>query len=93
MFNFDLLGRFSHAELAMLIAPRPFMIEVGDRDGVVIAPRRFADAEMQRVTDLYRALGIPERGRIARFNGPHRVDGTEAFVFLDRWLNWRPPEK
>jgi dienelactone hydrolase len=89
MFNFDLLNRFSHAEIAMLTAPRPFMIEVGDRDGVVIAPRRFADLEMKRVEDLYAALGIPERGRVARFNGPHKVDGVETFQFLDRWLNWR----
>jgi len=90
MFNFDLLNRFSHAELGMLIAPRPFMIEVGDRDGVVVAPRRFADAGMKRVEDRYRALGIPERMRIARFDGPHRIDGKEAFEFLDRWMNWQP---
>jgi hypothetical protein len=90
MFNFDLLTRFSHSEIAMLVAPRPFLIEVGDRDGVVVAPRRFPDAEMKRAEDLYRALGIPERGRVARFDGPHQVDGTEAFPFLDRWLNWTP---
>ncbi len=93
MFNFDLLTRFSHAEIAMLTAPRPFMIEVGDRDGVVIAPRRFADLEMKRVEDLYAALGIPDQGKVARFNGPHRIDGTETFQFLDRWLNWRPVDK
>lgn len=88
MFNFDLLNRFSHAELGMLVAPRAFMVEVGDRDGVVVAPRRFPVAEMRRVEDLYIALGIPDRGRIARFHGPHKVDGTEAFAFLDHWLNW-----
>lgn len=90
MFNFNLLNRFSHSEFGMLVAPRAFMIEVGDRDGVVVAPRRFADAEMERVIDLYRRLGIPERARIARFDGPHKVDGKEAFEFLDRWLEWSP---
>lgn len=86
MFNFNLLNRFSHSEFGMLVAPRAFMIEVGDRDGVIVAPRRFADVEMERVIDLYRRLGIPEKGRIARFDGPHKVDGKEAFDFLDRWL-------
>lgn len=86
MFQFGVLQSLSHSELAMLIAPRACLIEIGDRDGIVIAPRRFADLEMQRVEDLYRRLGIPEKGRVARFDGPHRIDGKEAFEFLDRWL-------
>ncbi|HUQ93016.1 MAG TPA: dienelactone hydrolase family protein [Bryobacteraceae bacterium] len=90
MFNFGLLKTFNHSDLAMLCAPRPYMIEVGDKDGIVMSPRRFVDVEMTRVEELYRKLGIPERGRVARFNGPHRIDGTEAYPFLDRWLNWQP---
>ncbi len=90
MFNFGLLKTFNHSDLAMLCAPRPYMIEVGDKDGIVMTPRRFVDVEMSRFEDLYRKLGIPERGRVARFDGPHRIDGTEAYPFLDRWLNWRP---
>jgi hypothetical protein len=92
MFSFNLLRRFNHSEVAMLVAPRPFMIEAGARDGVIIAPRRFAELEMGRVGELYRSLGIPERARIARFDGPHRIDGTEAYAFLDRWLNWTPKQ-
>jgi dienelactone hydrolase len=90
MFSFNLLPRFSHSEVAMLIAPRPFMIEAGAKDGVIIAPRRFADLEMSRVEELYRRLGIPEKGRVARFDGPHQVNGAEAYPFLDHWLNWTP---
>lgn len=86
MFNWDLLNNFSHSEIAMLTAPRPFMIEVGDKDGIVVAPRRLADTEMDRVMSLYKSLGIPERARIARFDGPHKIDGVEAFKFLDHWL-------
>ncbi|MCX6622637.1 MAG: dienelactone hydrolase family protein, partial [Acidobacteria bacterium] len=86
MYNFDLLRRFNHSEIGMLVAPRAFLIEVGDRDGVVVAPRRWPDVEMERVVELYRALGIPERGRIARFDGPHMINGVEAYRFLDRWL-------
>ena len=91
MFSFGLLPRFNHSEIAMLVAPRPFMIEAGDRDGVIVAPRRFADMEMHRVEQLYQALGIAEKGRVARFDGPHRIDGAEAYAFLDRWLHWVPP--
>lgn len=90
MFSFDMLRQFNHSEIAMLIAPRAFMIEAGARDGVIVAPRRFANEEMSRVEDLYRALGIPEKGRVARFDGPHMVNGTESFPFLDRWLGWSP---
>jgi len=56
-----------------------------------VEPRRFVDAEMARVTELYRELGIPEKGRIARFDGPHKIDGSEAIPFLDEMLNWTPP--
>jgi dienelactone hydrolase len=86
MFQFGVLNKLTHSELMMLLAPRPVMIELGDQDGIVISPRRFADIEMQRVEDLYRRLGIPEKGRVSRFDGPHRIDGAEAFPFLDRWL-------
>lgn len=90
MFNFDILNKFNHSDLASLVAPRAFMIEIGSRDGIVIEPRRFVDAELARVTDLYRKLGIPEKGRVARFDGPHKVDGAEAYRFLDEMLNWTP---
>ncbi len=89
-FNFDLLRSFNHSDLAQMVAPRPFMVEIGDQDGVVVRPRRFADLEIQRVLDLYRRLGIPERAGVAAFQGPHKVDGTKTFPFLDRWLNWTP---
>ena len=90
MFNFDVLNKFNHSDLASLVAPRAFMIEIGSRDGIVIEPRRFVDAELARVTDVYRKLGIPEKGRVARFDGPHKVDGAEAYRFLDEMLNWTP---
>jgi hypothetical protein len=86
MFNWDLLTQFNHSEIAMLTATRAFMIEVGDHDGVVVAPRRLADVEMNRVLQFYGSLGIPERARVGRFDGPHRIHGVEAYGFLARWL-------
>lgn len=90
MFNFGILNRFNHSVLASLTAPRAFLIETGSTDGIHVEPRRFVDAEMARVTQLYQRLRIPERGRIARFDGPHKIDGTEAIPFLDRMLDWTP---
>jgi len=89
MFNFGMLDKFNHSDLAMLTAPRAFMIEIGVRDGIVVEPRRFVEAELARVMDVYRKLGIAEKGRVARFDGPHRVDGVEAFPFIDRMLGWK----
>jgi hypothetical protein len=88
MYNFALLNEFNHSDLASLIAPRAFMIEMGDGDGVIVEPRAIADAEIERVLDIYRKLRIPERGACARFPGPHKIDGPAAYAFLDRWLNW-----
>jgi hypothetical protein len=91
MFNFDILNKFNHSGLAALVPPRAFMVEIGSRDGIVMEPRRFVDLELARVTELYAKLGIPEKGRIARFDGPHKIDGAEAYPFLDEMLNWTPP--
>jgi dienelactone hydrolase len=89
-YNFGMLGQFNHSDLASLIAPRAFMVEIGDRDGVVIAPRSMVDREIDKVLEVYRRLGIPEKGQVSRFNGPHMVDGHDAYPFLDRCLNWHP---
>ena len=91
MFNFDLLHRFNHSEMLQLVAPRAAMVEIGDKDAVVILPHRFVDIELDRFESLYRQLGIPEKGRVARFKGPHKIDGGEAYPFLDRWLKHSPP--
>ncbi|MBM3736722.1 MAG: hypothetical protein FJW39_13150 [Acidobacteria bacterium] len=89
-YNFGMLNGFDHSDLASLTAPRPFMIEMGDFDGVIIEPRWAADREIDQVLDIYRRLAMPGKGRVARFNGPHKIDGAEAFPFLDEQLNWKP---
>jgi len=30
-------------------------------------------------------------GRVACFDGPHKIGRSEAFPFLDKMLNWTPP--
>lgn len=92
-YNFGMLNHFNHADLASLIAPRAFMVEMGDQDGVIVAPRYLADREVDRALEIYRRLGIPQKGQISRFPGPHKIDGRDTYPFLDRMLGWDPQTK
>jgi hypothetical protein len=89
-YNFGVLGNFNHSDLASLIAPRAFMVEMGDSDGVIVAPRSLVDREIDKVLEIYRKLRIPDKGAVSRFAGPHMVNGSGTYPFLDRWLNWKP---
>ena len=84
IFEFNLGHTFNYAEMAALIAPRPFMVERGHFDGV--APDEWVAAEYAKVRRLYTRLGIPERTEIEWFNGPHTINGKGTFKFLDKWL-------
>jgi len=88
-FSFNLAGLFGHAELARLIAPRPFMVERGHRDGV--APDEWVAYEYAKVRRLYAQLGIPERTEIEFFDGAHEIHGVGTFAFLHRHLAWPAP--
>jgi hypothetical protein len=90
IFEWDLGSTFNYAEMAALIAPRPFMVERGHFDGV--APDEAVAYEFAKVRNHYAArLGIGDRTEIEFFVGPHTINGKGTFEFLDRWLNW--PEK
>jgi hypothetical protein len=89
MPEFDLGNTFNYAEMAYLIAPRPFMVERGHRDGVALD--EWVAFEYAKVRRRYADLGIPAQTQIAYFDGPHMIDGTETFLFLDRHLDWSPP--
>ena len=89
MFEFDLAHRLSYAEMAALIAPRPFMVERGHRDGV--APDEWVAYEYAKVRRLYADLKIPDRTEIEWFDGPHAIHGVGAFTFLHKHLNWPSP--
>lgn len=85
IFEFDLGSSFNYAEMAALIAPRPFMVERGHFDGV--APDERVAFEFAKVRHLYSAkLGLGERAEIEWFVGPHKINGEGTFKFLDRWL-------
>jgi dienelactone hydrolase len=86
MPEFALAERFNYAEMAGLIAPRPFMVERGHKDGV--APDEWIGYEFAKVKRLYDALGLSDRLEIGYFNGPHMIDGHATFPYLARKLNW-----
>jgi hypothetical protein len=90
MFEFDLGNTFNYAELAGLIAPRPFMVERGHGDGV--APDAWVAYEFAKVRRRYAELKIPERAEIEFFDGPHTIHGVGTFDFLHRHLRW-PKER
>ena len=88
--EFDFGEKFNYAEIAGLIAPRPFMVERGHRDGVGVD--EWVAYEYAKVRRLYVDLGIGDRTRIEYFDGPHEIHGKGTFEFLHRHLDWPEPE-
>lgn len=87
IFEFDLGSTFNYAEMAALIAPRPFMVERGHFDGV--APDEMVGWEFGKVKFLYAArLGLGDRCELETFVGPHTINGQGTFDFLHRHLSW-----
>ncbi len=92
IFEFDLGSKFNYAEMAALIAPRPFMVERGHFDGV--GPDDRVASEFAKVRHLYNArLGIGDRCEIEFFAGPHTINGVGTFDFLHKHLNFPKPAK
>ena len=86
MVEFDLANVANYAELASLMAPRPFMVERGHHDGV--APDEWVAYEFAKVRRFYAGLGVPEKTAIEFFNGPHTIHGVGTFEFLRQHLRW-----
>jgi len=87
IFEFDLGSTFNYAEMAALIAPRPFMVERGHFDGVGVDERVAAEyAKVQRIYNVQ--LKMPDRCQIEYFVGPHKINGVGTYDFLHKHLNW-----
>jgi dienelactone hydrolase len=88
IFEWDLGSTFNYAEMAALIAPRPFMVERGHFDGV--EPDEAVGHESAKVRFLYEArLKLPDRCAIEWFDGPHTINGKGTFEFLHKHLKWK----
>ena len=89
IFEFGLGRSFNYAEMAALIAPRPFMVERGHFDGV--APDERVALEFAKVNRLYSTiLKSPKDCEIEWFDGPHTINGKGTFDFLARYLKNGP---
>lgn len=86
MPEFDLGQTFNYAEMAYLIAPRPFMVERGHDDGVGID--EMIAYEYAKVRYHYAKLKLPERTEIEYFPGGHEIHGVGTFAFLKKHLGY-----
>lgn len=84
IWEWNLGGSFNYAEMAALIAPRPFMVERGHDDGV--GTDEWVNYEYAKVRRLYEKLGIIDRTTIEHFNDGHTIHGAGSFEFLRKHL-------
>jgi putative membrane-bound dehydrogenase-like protein len=89
IFEWNLANTFNYAEMAALIAPRPFMVERGHGDGV--APDERVFYEFAKVKRFYDELKIGDRTEMEVFDGPHKINGVGTFDFLHKHLKWPKP--
>ena len=86
MYEFNLANTFNYAEMAALIAPRPFMVERGHSDNVGLD--EYVAFEYAKVRRFYAQMGIADRTEIEFFVGGHQIHGQGTFAFLHKHLNW-----
>lgn len=90
MYEFDLGNTFNYAEMAYLIAPRPFMVERGHDDGV--GTDEMVAYEYARVRYLYaNRLKLPDRTAIEFTPGGHEVFLKGTLEFLEKHLGKPSP--
>jgi dienelactone hydrolase len=80
IWEWNLGQSFNYAEMAALIAPRPFMVERGHDDGV--GRDEWVNYEYAKVRQLYDKLGLGSLTEIEHFDGPHTIHGRGTFEFL-----------
>ncbi|GAB2991226.1 hypothetical protein GCM10027284_04670 [Cyclobacterium sediminis] len=82
--EWNLAHTFNYAEMAALIAPRPFMVERGHKDAV--GTDKWVAYEYAKVRRHYANIQKEGFTTIAYFNDGHTINGKESFAFLDRFL-------
>jgi len=87
MYEFDLGHTFNYAEMAYLIAPRPFMVERGHDDGV--GTDEMVASEYAKIRYLYaNRLKIADRTEIEFSAGGHEIFAKGTFAFLKKHLGF-----
>lgn len=88
---FNMGNTFSHAEMAYLIFPRPFMVERGHDD--LVQQTDWVAYEYGKVRYLYDQFGMGEKTEIEFFNGGHSMRAEGTFKFLHQHLRWPEPKE
>lgn len=83
---FDMGTKFSYAEMAYLIFPRPFMVERGHHD--MVQPDDWVAGEYGKVKYFYDQFNKGDKTTIEFFNGGHSMRLDESVRFLHKHLNW-----
>jgi dienelactone hydrolase len=86
MYEFNFANILNYADLADLMAPRPFMVERGHDDPVSVD--QWVSFEYAFVREFYDKMNLGEQTRIEYFNGPHTIHGVGTFQFLREHLQW-----
>ena len=81
---------FDYAEMAYLMAPRPFMVERGHLD--LVGRDHWVAHEYAKVRWLYAQLGLADRTQIEFFQGGHSMRAEGTFDFLHKHLKWPKPD-
>jgi dienelactone hydrolase len=71
-------------EIASLIAPRPCLWEVGQRDGLMV--KAWIQPSLDRMSRAWTALGAPDHLSVDSFDGGHRWNGVKAYPLLEKSL-------
>ena len=90
VFYFNMGSTFSHAEMAYLMIPRPFMVERGHHD--TVSDDSWVAFEYSKVRWMYDQLGLADRTAIEYHNGGHTMQKQGTFDFIHKHLDWPKPE-
>lgn len=83
MYEYNMGHTLNYAEMAYLIAPRPFMVERGHDDGV--GSDEMVSYEFAKVRYHYaKRLGIGDRTEMEYFVGGHEIHGRGTFEFIKK---------
>lgn len=71
-------------EISSLIAPRPCVFEVGQRDGLMV--KDWIEPALARMRPAWRALDAEAKLEVDHFDGGHRWNGARAYPLLESVL-------
>lgn len=81
----NLLKYGDYSEIGSLIAPRPVVWEMGDKDALIVGDG-WDDKFKQRLEKIYTAYNRRDHLHYDHFDGGHRWNGVVAFPLFDKVL-------